>query len=508
MPAKRLRDELAEWLTLDDWRMFRDALGLVERCNSSVPGPKDEKQDPIRTWAELGSRVERNGSAMRRRFDQISEKLRSLSPDNRGALIDKKTWLLTDLGQRMRLAAAALLDRGLAASLDILCNENRAEDRPPVISASEAVKTYLLPNVPLAGLVYELLPWTPYMTTRAAAELLLSRRADLVITWADRGDIPRMLEAQEFGPNRGVRLIVHQTHPVAQRRLNQPEEKASAPVTVPELAGEVFAAPLDTHLASTAHNLIDASNGNIRVSNVGRFPQALTHVQLTRAFSIFPDWPWCLRPLRKTSGLLSFPITGIPAQTLTLRAIWRAGESSPSPLLTLRRAVANAYSQLCDAPRWKLSPLVQKVGTVRDGATFSLCYFHAPFASEVAPTAGWVTAQIVWEHRGSEERTGRWLVSEDRPDAVLVRCHATERGVLVQMTGSDGFPFVGAGLLSYTARKSDGRQPKWSPLVGTLSFRTTSGQVASSPCILALEQLQHQDVSGIQTELNEQTLLG
>jgi DNA-binding transcriptional LysR family regulator len=501
------RAELAEWLTLDDWRMLRDALALVDSCNAPESGPTASKRKPIRTWTDLAARLDRHRAAMPRRFKQIAAKLRSLAPDNNGAMIDEETWSLTALGQRVRLAAASLLETGLEGSLDLLCNDQSTTSRPLVISAAEAVKTYLFPYVPSTGLPYELLPWTPYMTSRAAAELLLSRRADLVITWADRGEIPRTVEAEDFGPERGVRLLVHHTHPVAQRRLTSAESKKATTVPASELAGEVFAAPLDTHLATTAHSLIDTFDGNIRVSNVGRFPQAITHVQLTRAFTVFPDWPWCLRTLRKTSGLLPFPLEGVPAQKIMLRAMWRAGESSSSTLSAMRRAVVNAYVRLCESPSWKLLPISDKTSNVLvQMSPSSLCYFHAPSASRVAPAPGWVSARVVWDEKGAGLRTGRWLVSEDRADMIRVTVSTAASGFLIQMIGADGLSFAGSGILCYAAERRGERKEKPGIAVGTISFSAASGELVSTPCVLSQDHLQTEGLDGIRDELDEVTL--
>ena len=510
------RLKLEQAFTLDDWSLLRDVLGLVHRSGADTAA--DTRRPtirgraatpaglPLRTWSDIAKCVNRNRAAIPRRLSQLSPVLARLTPEGRGALLGKVkgVWALTALGKRALAAAESLLGHGLEAALDILCGTAPPADAPVMVSAAEAVGTYLLPYLSAALPRYDLLPWEPYMTISVATELLLSHRADLVIGWAD-GATPRgTIGAQDFGPPRGVCVLLHHQHPVAQRRLAR-DPTASAPLTAADLADGVFAAPLDTHLAATAASLINALGGGTRVRNVGRFPQAITHVRLTGAFSIFPDWPWCLRALRREAGVLAFPLAGEVGQRIRLRALWRAAAVPPAALTHLRQAVAATYDRLCADPLWRLTPLDgHPPGLPHRAVGESVVHFRTPRRCAVSPAPGWVDARVEWTARREGSFFGQWSVSEDQPIRVGVAVQPTPAGSLVRMTGAVGEAFSAVGLLAHTATRPD----RPAAAVGTLTFPAAGGELVTTACVLCDRRLEAEDLHSVQDALAEVSSVG
>lgn len=502
MTPDEIRTGLKEKVHLSDWQLLRRVLELIKGQSPDPHSPSPAAQNPeqlINSWSALAKRVKLNRRSFQISFDRITGLFRGVAGRDQPELI-KTDWTLSRHGERVLRAAVIVLDRGLEGAIDFLVSGHTEPSGRLVVSAAEAVSTYLLPFLEPPPEPYRLLPWSPYMTSLAACDLLHERRADLVITWADEAEPPRGITKAVFQGERRVRVILHQSHPLAEKYAATADAEAEG-LPVDALRGATFAVPNDTHLASSCHQLVNHLGGDVLTCNVGRFPQAITHVQLTGAFSLFPDWPWCLPALRRSNGIVALLPVGVPFQPVRLQAMWRTRDGEHKALSDLRGKILGTYKTLVGPPTWRMTAGVGAGTTAGESVSYAYFLSHP---SDVLPSVGkWQKATVCWGPSDVTRVSGGWKPAEDKPESCRVTLSAASGGAAsIEFGGEAGFRLSGLGVLSFTARRRADRASHHDVLAGRITL-LAGGRLASGPVFVSPVQLNESDLRALRQLLDD-----
>lgn len=490
-----LQETILEKLSLKDWQSLDRMFHELELAG---------KGNPLKSFHDLAGRVNREGD-FHKVLPRIEEHLGKALLGQVTPLVNRDNWEVTPFGRQVREAAQEIWSGAADSALLRLAGGVPEPFHTITVAAAEAVTTYLLPDV-MRRLdegdrrKVRLLPWLPFMTVRRATALLTTRRADLVVTWVKDDDparLPPVVCGERFGRGREVRVIAHSRHPLARRMLRHRDQAGGQTVTPADLAGCLMAAPNKTQLRRVIGTLTAQLGGQLQTYNVGRFPQAISHVCATETISLFPDWPWVLDRLRRDLGVVGFSLNLPEQPVVCLQALWRVGDDGRPELRRLVDTVRDTYARLC-----------RGIGWLEDRATPFLpdslpchwyCYTVTPADAGEDGEPGWVEGELELTRTAPDAVSGQLLRSRLPVTPATVTGRILGGSCLHLAFAGEGTS-AGCSALGFLSRcVRRGRAAEWNAvcLVGHLAYASASGLPIGSPLVLCSSPLAREDCEEI-----------